>query len=201
MKKNSARLTLLAILALFIFPLILAWLAFTGSIELRPEETGNQGQLIVPPIALAWDGVQLEGSNASTELSNHWVILMKPDSPCRKVCMEQIAQLRQVHRALGRHQDRVRVALLSEKPLSPQSASDFSAIYPEFKFLVSPDAAFNGSLARVKELLPVPGDAAPFYLVDPLGNIMMLYNTQDGPNRLSKDLKKLMAWSKLDTRQ
>jgi hypothetical protein len=115
--------------------------------------------------------------------------------------MEQIAQLRQVHRALGRHQDRVRVALLSERPFSRQSASEFSAIYPEFKLLELPDAAFNGSLARVRELIPAPGEAAPFYLVDPLGNIMMLYNTQDGPTRLSKDLKKLMAWSKLDTSQ
>jgi cytochrome oxidase Cu insertion factor (SCO1/SenC/PrrC family) len=36
------------------------------------------------------------------------------------------------------------------------------------------------------------------YLIDPLGNIMMAYESGADPNHIRQDLKRLLTWSKLD---
>ena len=199
MKSVSPRLTLLTILALFILPLVLAWLAYTDLLPLQPDDASNRGHLVDPPLPLDWTAVELDGNPAGTKLAGQWVILLKPDIPCEKGCAERVTRIRQVHRALGRHQERVSVALLSEQPYSLQSANWFEGIYPEFKLLNSPDAGFSRALDDAAEVSETPENASAFFLVDPLGNIMMAYNTEDGPSRLSKDLKTLMTWSKQDT--
>jgi glutathione peroxidase-family protein len=36
------------------------------------------------------------------------------------------------------------------------------------------------------------------YLIDTLGNIIMVYEAGAGPNHLRQDVKRLLTWSKLD---
>jgi hypothetical protein len=109
--------------------------------------------------------------------------------------MEAILGLRQVHRAAGRNQLRIRIALLHDGKESDR----LQRLYDAFYLLESP----GGELWRMLESVasgaqpPAPARGGSF-LVDPLGNIMMFYAPGSDSSDLSRDLKRLLTWSKLD---
>jgi hypothetical protein len=100
--------------------------------------------------------------------------------------------LRQVHRALGRHQNRVRILLLLSGQADPSTISGLLETYSEFQLIEDP----SGRLETV--LQKTGGAPGTVYLVDPLGNIMMSYAAGSDPNHIKQDLKRLLTWSKLD---
>jgi hypothetical protein len=185
----SPRVALLIIAALFFLPLVLAWLMHSGTIEFRPHSTRNFGQLVHPPLPLTWAGVypdsSMDGPHAVPQ-------------PCDEDCLRDIADLRQVHRAAGRQQSRIRLALLLETE-GRDEARVLQDIYGAFQLLRDPDGSLWLALERVasqsESAAPARGST---YLIDPLGNIMLFYAAGYDPNDLKNDLKRLLTWSKLD---
>jgi hypothetical protein len=200
-KKLTPRLALIIIAALFFLPIVLAWLMYSGAIEFQPQATRNLGRLVRPPLPIDWGGVQRDGEASepvAAMFAGHWLILHAVPGPCLEDCLRDIAELRQVHLAAGRQQTRLRLALLHDFD-DPAAAHALQDIYARFQLLENPD----GSLWRMLE--SVAGSSVPpvsargsTYLVDPLGNIMLFYAAGSDPNDLSKDLKRLLTWSKLD---
>ncbi len=200
MSTTSNRLKLLAILALFVLPLVLAALMYAGKIPLLSGETVNQGKLIQPPVPLDWDAANIstDGTSGAAELSGNWVILLPVPASCGPDCLDKATGLRQVHRATGREQQRIRLVLLREAAWDEASAQQYLGVYDQFVLMSDPDLAlFQPLMAATRSSQAQPG-AITSYLVDPLGNIMMAYDTVDSETRLSKDLKRLLKWSKQD---
>ncbi len=207
MSTATNRLKLLFILALFLLPLLAAVLMFNGQIPLLSGETVNQGRLIQPPVALNWTAAEIApGSNSFKALQGSWVILLQMPPVCDQVCLQKVAGLRQVHRATGRDQQRIALALLSESKLDQDLQQKLVGIYDQFILLSDPSASLQQSVQSVAKQdgqSDVQGNIQDVntlitYLVDPLGNIMMAYDTADSEARLSKDLKRLLKWSKQD---
>jgi hypothetical protein len=72
-------------------------------------------------------------------------------------------------------------------------------LYDAFYLLESPGGELWLTLESVAAGARPPASArGGSYLVDPLGNIMMFYAPGADPNDLSRDLKRLLTWSKLD---
>ena len=197
----SPRVALVVIAALFILPLVLAWLMYTGTIEFQPGTTRNLGQLVQPPRPVSWQGVQVDGATepAPAEVfAEHWLVLHAVPNPCADACLRDIAGLRQVHLASGRQQSRIRLALLQDLT-DDDSARNLQAIYAAFSVLENPDGTLWHILQSVvQEAQPGAPVRGSTYLIDPLGNIMMLYAAGYDPNDLKNDLKRLLTWSKLD---
>jgi len=193
----SPRLSLIIITALFVLPLLLAWFMYTGTIEYRPGSTRNLGQLVEPPQPISWESIEIISSigvtagDAVDDLAEHWVILQPLPAGCDVACIEQVTSLRQIHRAAGRNQSRVRIALLPEAAEATTLAR-LQNTYDEFRIIRSKDDALQAAMARSTD------DDMATYLIDPLGNIMMVYATGADPNHLKTDLKRLLTWSKLD---
>jgi len=197
----SPRIALLVIAALFFLPLVLAWLMYTGTIEFQPHSTRNQGQLVQPPVPVDWASVRLNenGSQpADAAFARHWLILHVVPDPCNDSCLQQVTDLRQVHRASGRQQSRLRLALLHDFEDAEDQAA-LKAIYAEFQLIENP----RGDLWRALDQVATRSEPAATargstYLIDPLGNIMLFYAAGYDPNDLKSDLKRLLTWSKLD---
>lgn len=202
--KLTPRLALLLIAALFIVPLALAWMMYSGVIEYSPGATRNFGRLVEPPRPVDWAGIEVDGEPAAagSPFAEHWLVLYAVPNPCGEACAAAAAELRQVHRAAGRDQPRIRLALLHD--LTDAAAMDrLREIYPAFHLVENPDqrlwADLDGIAARDAERDSAPGAArGETFLIDPLGNIMMAYEAGSDPNGLKKDLKRLLTWSKLD---
>ena len=193
-RKLSPRIALLIIAALFIVPLVFAWLMYSGTIAYQPAQTRNLGNLVKPPVPVSWDTPQVTGSpdnGAEPGLGGHWVVLKDISGPCGPDCVVEVTALRPVHRAAGRHQGRIRLALLLPDNPPPALADELTRIYPQFLVLEDPSGQLRSALARAAA-------GHRDYLIDPLGNIMMSYARGSDPNDLKQDLKRLLTWSKLD---
>jgi len=197
-KRLSPRISLIIIAAMFLLPLLLAWFMYTGAIEYKPGTTRNLGQLVEPPVPMSWSSISILGLTgdgpqpAEQDLAEHWVVLKSVPSDCAGACVDEVTELRQVHRAAGRNMSRIRIALLLPEVTPASAATRLQEIYPEFRLITSQDGTLEDAMARSAN------GAAATYLIDPLGNIMMVYKTGADPNDLKKDLKRLLTWSKLD---
>jgi hypothetical protein len=197
----SPRVVFLIILGLFVFPLILAWLMYNGSLDFELGETSNQGVLLAPPIALDWSGAQASSQNKTHSLDGSWVILYPLERPCSTDCRNLLTGLRQMHIASGRDRNRIVIALLVEADYPESYSAEIDEIYHQFTILSGQSAVFSSSLAQASNQIEQDGSSSDnIFLVDPLGNIMMSYNGKDSPSRLRHDLKRLLKWSKLDKR-
>ena len=201
----SPRATLLIIAAIFILPLVLAWLMYSGTIEYSPSSGRNLGELVQPPVPIDWGedfdpatgADQTAGPGTAEALDGHWVVLHVIPPSCQSRCLTALRDLRQVHKASGRDQRRIRIALLVGKPHAPQTINEILELYPRFQLVESPGGAFEPVLERIAAGFSQAPDGSS-YLIDPIGNIMMFYAAGSDPNHLKKDLKRLLTWSKLD---
>ena len=204
----SPRLALLIIAAMFLLPLMLAWLMYSGSLDFKPTSTRNFGTLIVPPVPIDWTGtVVLSGETNLTAkpeqdigvFNEYWVILKPVPAGCDDSCLKEVSNLRQIHRASGRQQFRIRLALLLDESSPAGQAKSLLAIYPKFHLIRDPSGLLPEALAGIQQNLSgQAGPAKGVYMIDPLGNIMMYYEAGSDPNYIKQDLKRLLTWSKLD---
>jgi cytochrome oxidase Cu insertion factor (SCO1/SenC/PrrC family) len=196
--KIPPRISLVIIAAVFLLPLMLAWLMYNGTIDYRPAETRNFGQLVEPPLPLDWQNAirvpdgELSGTDTTADFREHWVILYPVPDPCLETCLQEVSALRQIHRASGRHQDRMRIVLLLPGSGARNLESILRDTYSRFELIRDPADKVRSTLQRV------PGQNVAVYLIDPLGNIMMTYEGGADPNNIKQDLKRLLTWSKLD---
>lgn len=194
------RVALLVIAALFVLPLVAAWLMYRGVIDYTPRATRNLGQLVEPPVPLPWADTAANpvGESPESTFAGHWVVLHAVPRPCPDACLQAIVNLRQVHLASGRDQSRIRIALLQETG-DAVLADQLLDIYPVFRLLADPRGTLRPMLDQVARRHGQPqGAAGSTFLVDPLGNVMMFYAAGSDPNHLKGDLKRLLTWSKLD---
>jgi cytochrome oxidase Cu insertion factor (SCO1/SenC/PrrC family) len=189
---------LLAIIALFLAPLLAAVLMFNGQLPLLSDETVNQGKLIQPPVALDWSAAVTAETAEIPELLGSWIILFLLPAPCEQDCLQKVTGLRQVHRATGPDQQRIEIVLLSEAQLNEVTIRQLLAISDHFILLTDPSASLQQSVRNAQLQNALSENAFTTYLVDPLGNIMMAYDAVNSDSELSKDLKRLLKWSKQD---
>jgi len=193
------RLKLLSIAALFLLPLLAAVLMFKGELPLLSGETVNQGALVQPPVPLDWSQAQSgDGHAAATALSGQWVVLFPMGISCEASCLDRVTGLRQVHRATGREQQRIELVLLSSQQLHPAMQQQLLDVYDRFQLMADTHGDLADALQTAQSRLADRTSLPVIYLVDPLGNIMMAYGAEDAEVHLSKDLKRLLKWSKRD---
>jgi len=195
MSLSRQQLTLLGIFALFFGPVLLVMLMRSSWWQYQPSGLKNQGHLVQPPVHLSVD--------KSRNDEGKWLILHLLDQPCDQGCIENITALRQIHRAAGRNSAHLGVALLSATPTGPELRSRLDAVYPEFRFLVDSSQTalktlenINGDLARDEA---VSGEIHT-YILDPMHNVILAYQTNADPADIHKDLKRLLKWSDKESR-
>ncbi len=173
------RRMLLLLLAVFLLPLAASFaLYYSGW---RPSGGTNHGELIQPPRQLPADAKALEGK---------WALVYVGDGRCAEPCRNALHIARQTHLLLNKDMDRVNRALLATDRCCDLAFLD--AEHPGIKvFDVSEPAARNELLA----LLPPGEHAHDLFVVDPLLNIVMRFDTRENPKGLLDDMKKLLKLS------
>jgi len=183
MSSPAAKATLLGLGTLFLLPLVIAWLMYSGIIDYRPGKTSNRGTLLQPPVE-----ARLPQAFEQAGLTGNWILMYVLPMECGKSCRADLAGLRQVRRALGRDGDRVRTVFLSPIPID---AHQIPSIEPgAFR-------AWDNSGKLPAQLHEIAGDGRTF-LIDPLGNIMMHYPSGSKPDDIRKDLERLLKYGKTD---
>ena len=110
-------------------------------------------------------------------------------SACELACKTNLYNARQLRLAQGKDMDRIeRVWLIpDQQPLETRLLREYDGVH----FL-------RADVKKLAAWLPVePGGSMEdrLYLIDPLGNLMMRYPVDADPNKIKKDLIKLLKAS------
>jgi len=188
-KQISGRWKLLAVLAVCASPLIFSYLTYY---VIKPGGRTNYGTLIDPrehPIPKL-DTTDLQGKPVALEAwKGKWIMLQAAPGDCQQACKEQQVKIRQLRLMQGKGMERIeRVWLITDNaPLD----IELMKVIDGARFLrVKPEA--------VKAWLPVEqgSDVTDhLYLIDPLGNLMMRFPKNAEPNKVTKDIGKLLKAS------
>lgn len=141
--------------------------------------TVNRGQLIQPPVQLSElrptraDGGEFLFDTAESR----WVFMVVGGRDCSGACERMLYLTRQTHVALGKKTDRVeRIYLATEGPLSPSLRDFLEAEHSDMTVASVDGSEFVEAFAK----LPTsPLDERSFYVVDPMGWVMMVYRAED----------------------
>jgi hypothetical protein len=178
-QRTRGRQHFLVLGLIFAAPLGFAFWLYYGS-SWRPQARTNHGTLIEPVRTLP---------NA-TGLRGKWslVVIGSGESGCDSACRETLVYARQTWLSLGKDSPRAQRVLLSGG-----ECCDEAYLQREHLGLIRVPATAPESLALLQSF-PAP-QAGTIFIVDPLGNLMMRYDTRADPKGLREDLKKLLDLS------
>ena len=189
--KKSSNWKLFLVLAVCAAPVVASYLTYY---VIKPEGRTNYGDLIDPrahPMPVL-GATTLDGKSAElTEYKGRWVMLQIADGDCNHDCRTKLYEMRQLRLAQGKDKDRVeRVWLITDQ------------ITPDSKLMSEYDGTrlLRVDEKVVKPWLPAEQSAVPsdhIYLIDPLGNLMMRFPKNGDPNKIKKDISKLLKASRI----
>lgn len=190
-QQKMGRWKLFAVIAVCAAPMIASYLTYY---VIKPEGRTNYGALIDPkshPMP-ALGVTALDGRPLGLEAyKGKWIILQVANAECKESCRKHLHDMRQLRLAQGKDMDRIeRVWLITdEAPLETMLMREYDGTH---MLRVNPE--------RVKTWLPtLPGGKAEdhIYMVDPLGNLMMRFPKDADPNKIKRDLSKLLKASRI----
>lgn len=184
--KLTSRAKLLLIFAIFAAPIVASFATWRF---LRPEPTGNHGELLLPPRAFPDHEMVRPGAPGFRfeSLRGQWVLAASDSAACPEACVAKLTAMRQVRLALGRDAGRVARLFVADDvaPLSPAAFTPFEGTV----------------VVRVPRGLVLPpgpaNDRAHIYLADPHGNVMMRWPAGSEPKAMLQDLKRLLKASQI----
>lgn len=190
---NPARRAILLVTALLLLPFALA--SGLYGFGWRPARPGNHGELIQPPLALPETSLRFTADQSlpTAGLRGKWTLVLVNKSRCDAACRHDLQQMRQVQVALNKEMGRLRRLLvagdlpdLSADPAIPELRQS----YPDLT-IAAPAAGADGNVWRGQ-----PGNGEyRYYVIDPLGNVMMRYPENPDMQGMRKDLERLLKYS------
>ena len=181
---------LLAILIVCVAPVVASYLTYY---VVKPQGRTNYGELLDPQRPT--DGFALRAADGTSatlaEFRGKWVMLTFDPQGCAEACASRLYVMRQVRLTTGKERDRIERVLLVAGDTAPAPAllAEHEGLHT---FRVQPD--------EIARWLPPAEGAAPgdhIYVVDPLGNVMMRFPKSADPNRMKKDISKLLRASRV----
>jgi hypothetical protein len=186
-KQGKGRVQLLLIAAVFLGPLVIATWMYFGDRGIVPEGRTNHGTLLDPIVRLT---DELPGSGLHEYGDGHWVLLYANANACGEACEYSLYTLRQSRLMLGKEMDRlVRVFLHGD------SAPDTVLLANEHQGLITLQERALGELLDKNKPPALAGGG--YYLVDPLGNLIMYFPPDIDPQAMVEDIKHLLEFSRI----
>jgi hypothetical protein len=180
-----------ALLAVCAAPMIASYFTYY---VIKPQSRTNYGTLIDPrayPIPRL-DATTLDGKPITLDAyKGKWIMLHVDDAACEEECKKKMYDMRQLRLAQGKDMSRVeRVWLITDmQPLETMLMREYDGTH-----------MLRAKPELVKAWLPVESDSAVknhLYMIDPLGNLMMRFPKDADPNKIKKDLSRLLKASRI----
>lgn len=186
-RRLKGRLQLLLLALAFLGPLFVAtWLYYSGA-ALQPEGRTNHGTLFDPVISLHG---QLPATTLFERTGKTWVLLYSHGGPCELDCRDALHTLRQSRLMLGKNMDR-----LSRVFLHGETAPDTVFLAQEHAGLIVFEDADLYELLRDRTPASLPDGG--YFLIDPLGNLVMYFRPDLDPSNMVDDILHLLRLSQI----
>ena len=191
--RNRKRLTLIALMALFLSPVIAAWLW-------TPDTFRNRGELIDPPRPLV-NAPMISADGSAVDLATlfgRWTYVFFVEAGCDESCKQVADAVERVRLSQGKNEKRVRLMVITLSPDALPSLEEIRLSMPK-TIVLGVNETEKEQLLR--QFIPGGGgSAAPsggIFLIDPMGNLMMSYPATADPTDLRKDISRLLRASRI----
>jgi hypothetical protein len=194
---RRSRTQLVLIIALFLLPPVGAWVVWKFMDRTGVESTTNAGTLIAPARPLAMSGLRRPDGSAwqDADMRGRWTYVMFAGDDCDEACVQQLYLTRQIRLAMSKDIPRVqRLLVLSRQP-APALVERLVGEHADLHWVVR-DADAGGLLQRFRGEGFAP-EGMQYFLIDPLGNLMMYYDLEVPAKGVMKDLQKLLKISQI----
>lgn len=198
-QKTKGRWKLFIVLAVCAAPMIASYLAYY---VIKPEGRTNYGTILDPRLypmpelharllgaGDANDTNNADKQNGLTAYRGKWIMLTIDSGSCDAACQKKLYDLRQLRLAQGKEMDRIeRVwAVIDEQPVDTLLLREYDGMH-----VLKADADV------LRKWLPTEDGSQiseHIYMIDPLGNLMMRFPKNADPNKIKKDISKLLRAS------
>jgi hypothetical protein len=197
--RNKRRAQFLLLAALFMAPVIAAWVAWKYMGSHGVAMTTNAGTLISPARSIEVPALStLDREPLSDQyLRGRWTyVIFVPESGCGEECQRQIFYTRQVRTSVNKDMFRVQRLLVTRRQPGQALVDQLSSEHSDLQVALVAPADWSGLVAQFRIGSQEDG-VQRFYLVDPLGNLMMAYEPGVPPKGVLKDLRKLLKISQI----
>lgn len=213
-KSTVSKIKLGAILLMTIVPITLASFAFRAAMESGSLfGTANKGHLIMPPADvtdldmrdeegvlqfLSFEERLPELGAPGDYVPQPWLLVYATGRSCDSICMDRIFYLRQMHATFGRDTRRVRRYYLHSAydPISEEIRDQFREEYPSMGLSFGDRERIERQMADSGVELDLQNESYVFF-VDPVGNVMMYYDSSHDITDIKEDLERLLSQSSL----
>jgi cytochrome oxidase Cu insertion factor (SCO1/SenC/PrrC family) len=183
---RSGRTKMLLLFLVCAAPVIASYVSYY---LIKPQGRVNYGTLVEPVRPLPEATLRhLDGRPFPfAELKGKWVLLTIDHGACDQPCVTKLYKMRQVRATQGKDADRIERAWLidDEAPLETQVIRAYDGMHMM-------RAAGSPFLAA----FPAAGERRDhIYLIDPLGNLVLRYPKDADPEKMKKDLERLLRYS------
>jgi hypothetical protein len=184
---NKARTQFLLIALIFLGPLaVAAWMYWQGG-SLTPTGRSNHGVLL-EPITHIED--VYPGASITEHHDGAWLLVYANASDCDEACRDALYTTRQARLMLGKEMDRVRRVFLHG-----ESVPDTVFLNDEHPGLITIEDGRLYGLLEDKKPADIP--AGGYFLIDPLGNLVMYFRPDLDPAEMVDDIKHLLRLSRI----
>jgi cytochrome oxidase Cu insertion factor (SCO1/SenC/PrrC family) len=177
---------MLLIASVFFGPLaVAAWMYYSGAF--LPEGRTNHGTLMAPLVNVV---EKLPASEVAKQADGYWALIYVNNDECAEACRQALYTLRQSQKMLGKEMARLRRVFLHGV-----SSPDTVFLADEHAGLI---AARDDSLsAIIINEKPATLAAGGYFLMDPLGNLVMYFQPDINPSEMVADIKRLLKLSRI----
>jgi cytochrome oxidase Cu insertion factor (SCO1/SenC/PrrC family) len=198
MALNKGQRSLLLLAAVFIVPMVLAYLLVNNIYSFGEFETKNYGELITPAKPLKDITLtRVTGEEFKfSDMRSKWVMVYIGSAKCDMKCGENLYKMRQSRLAQGGELKRLKRLYISIDGKPEASLQTILAEHQGLEVVYGNDSNIQQVLNQF-ELTPeaVNDELVGMFIVDPLGNLVMRYQTGFEAKGLIKDLSHLLKAS------
>jgi cytochrome oxidase Cu insertion factor (SCO1/SenC/PrrC family) len=192
---KRSRIKFLLLVLVCLSPVLLSYLTYY---VIQPEGRTNYGQLVQPQQPLnsfevkGFDGV----ASSMNSLKGKWWYVSVDTSACDEACQKKLYNMRQLRTITGRERDRVERLWLQTDASTPAAA--LLQEHEGLTRLVISEALQQKMLAAVQSVFGVQAQLRDHLMIlDPMGNLMMVYPKDMDPSKAKKDILKLLKASRV----
>lgn len=193
--QRRSRMQLILIALLFAAPVVTAWVTWKFAVSGGVNATTNAGQLISPARPLQATGLlgADEQPLGDRLLNGRWSYVLLSGGGCDAQCADALYLTRQVRTSVNKDMQRVQRLLVLRQ--LPADLDAMRAMHPDLKVAVVDTQAWQAFAGQFGS--DAAAEHGVFFMVDPLGNLMMRYDGQVEPKGVLKDLRKLLKVSQV----
>ena len=177
---------MLLIASVFFGPLVVATAMYYGG-YFQPEGRTNHGALLEPFVSVA---EHLPDSGVVKQGDGYWSLIYNGSGECGDDCKNALITLRQSQKMLGKEMDRIKRVFLHG-----ESSPDTVFLADEHAGLIATREDALRALLNNKK--PVELSAGGYFLMDPLGNLVMYFEPDINPSDMVEDIKRLLKLSRI----